>query len=180
MTSISKLFIPQGSCLKQWKEKNCSPIPQLYLKTSWWINCWCLVSLPKQMQSNPGEILFEGQKLWKDIKKKVQRAKKGNKSWSKELTMRQSVVLLLLWGALEAALLSVLLTQRCLDTWGLYYNLGFNRCAFYVAGSPEFRCRCPHRWGRKAGHKTCLWNFGRINADMTASEQRSHRLTVSA
>lgn len=75
--------------------------------------------------------------------------------------------------------LSILLTQHCLDMWGLFYNLGFNRCGFYVAGSPEFRCCCPHRWGRKAGHKTCLWNFGRINADMTASEQRSERLTFS-
>lgn len=63
---------------------------------------------------------------------------------------------------------------------GAVLQLGFNRCAFYVAGSPEFRCRCPHRWGRKAGHKTCLWNFGQINANMTAREQRSEQLTSSA
>lgn len=70
-------------------------------------------------------------------------------------------------GSVMGCTWSVLLTRRCLDTRGLFYNLGFNRCAFYVAGSPEFRCRCPRRWGRKAGHKTCLWNFGRINVDMT-------------
>lgn len=79
---------------------------------------------------------------------------------------------ILLQGVLEPVLVSALLTQRCLDMRGLFCNLGFNRCGFYVAVSSAFSCCCPHRWGREADHKTCLWNFGQTNADMTATEQR--------
>lgn len=80
-------------------------------------------------------------------------------------------------GSATSCTSRVLLTRRCPDTRGLFCNLGSNRCAFYVAGSPEFRCRCPHRWSCKAGRKTCLWNFRPINAGVTAGEPRSEWLT---
>lgn len=57
---------------------------------------------------------------------------------------------------------SVLLSQSCLDMWGLFYNLGFSRCAFYVAGSQEFRCRCPRRWAVRQVIKSAFETSGRL------------------
>lgn len=41
------------------------------------------------------------------------------------------------------SLLSILLPRHRLDMWRLLRNQGFNRCVFYVSGSPEPRCHRP-------------------------------------
>lgn len=58
--------------------------------------------------------------------------------------------------------LTILLAQRCLGMWGLFYNFDFNRCALYVAVSPEFRCGCPYSGAVRQIVKVAFETFGRL------------------